>query len=115
LSYSGDNENLANFSEYEKGAIDGSAALVLPCAGMKKDIHPTYFPQAHVVCACGNTFTVGATKAEIKVEICSHCHPFYTGEEKLIDTAGRVEKFKTRRAKAVRKPKPKKVRAKKTR
>ena len=80
---------------------------------MKKDTHPTYFPQAYVVCGCGNTFTIGATKPEIKVEICSNCHPFYTGEEKLIDTAGRVEKFKTRRAKAVTESKPKKVRAKK--
>lgn len=80
---------------------------------MKKDIHPTYFPQAKVVCGCGNTFTVGATKPEIKVEICSNCHPFYTGEEKLIDIAGRVEKFKTRRAKASAETKVKKIRAKK--
>jgi large subunit ribosomal protein L31 len=80
---------------------------------MKKDIHPTYFPQAHVVCACGNSFTVGATKSEMKVDICSNCHPFYTGEEKLIDTAGRVEKFKNRRAQAVTTPKVKKVRVKK--
>jgi large subunit ribosomal protein L31 len=80
---------------------------------MKKEIHPTYFPQANVVCSCGNSFTVGATKAELKVEICSKCHPFYTGEEKLIDTAGRVERFKTRRAQAVTTPKVKKVRAKK--
>ncbi len=80
---------------------------------MKKDVHPTYFPQAHVVCGCGNSFTIGATKPELKVEICANCHPFYTGEEKLIDTAGRVEKFKTRRAKAVTEPKPKKVRVKK--
>ncbi|MEK7508058.1 MAG: 50S ribosomal protein L31 [Patescibacteria group bacterium] len=80
----------------------------------KKDIHPTYYDKAIVRCACGNHFEVGATKPEIKVEICSNCHPFYTGEEKLIDTAGRVEKFKTRRAKAVTIPKTKKVRAKKT-
>ena len=81
---------------------------------MKKDLHPTYFPQAHVVCSCGNSFTVGATKPEIKVEICGKCHPFYTGEEKLIDTAGRVEKFKTRRsAAAASTPKVKKVRVKK--
>jgi len=80
---------------------------------MKKDLHPTYFPQAHVVCSCGNSFTVGATKPELKVEICAKCHPFYTGEEKLIDTAGRVEKFRSRRAKAVTTPKVKKVRVKK--
>ncbi|MBU6501098.1 MAG: 50S ribosomal protein L31 [Patescibacteria group bacterium] len=78
----------------------------------KKDLHPTYFPEAKVKCACGNTFTVGATKPDIYVEICYKCHPFYTGEEKLIDTAGRLEKFKTRRSKASA-PKPKKVRAKK--
>lgn len=80
---------------------------------MKNDIHPTYFPQANVVCACGNKFTVGSTKAAISVEICSKCHPFYTGEEKLIDTAGRVEKFKTRRAQASAAPKIRKVRIKK--
>ena len=81
---------------------------------MKKDTHPTYFPQAHVVCSCGNSFTVGATKPELKVEICAKCHPFYTGEEKLLDVAGRVEKFKTRRAKAEAAPKAvKKPRVKK--
>lgn len=80
---------------------------------MKKDTHPTYFPQANVVCVCGNKTTVGATKEKISVEICSKCHPFYTGEEKLIDTAGRVEKFKTRRARASATPKTKKVRVKK--
>lgn len=79
---------------------------------MKKDLHPTYFPEAHVICACGNTFVTGATKEEIRVEICAKCHPFYTGEEKLMDIAGRVEKFKTRRSKAVE-PKAKKIRVKK--
>jgi len=81
---------------------------------MKKDIHPTYFPEANVVCACGNSFTVGATKPEIRVEICAKCHPFYTGEEKLLDVAGRVEKFKARREKASATPKKeKKARVKK--
>jgi large subunit ribosomal protein L31 len=79
---------------------------------MKKDIHPTYFPEAIVICACGNTLTVGATKPEIRVEICAKCHPFYTGEEKLLDVAGRVEKFKNRVAKKVA-PVAKKARAKK--
>ncbi len=79
---------------------------------MKQDIHPEYYPKANVRCACGNTFTVGSTKQELKVEICSKCHPFYTGREQLIDTAGRVEKFKARRAKAQPKA-PKKVRTKK--
>lgn len=81
---------------------------------MKPDIHPKYYDKAVVRCACGNSFTVGATRPEIKVEICSKCHPFYTGEEKLIDTAGRVERFKTRAEKAAKAPKKvKKVRAKK--
>ena len=60
---------------------------------MKKDLHPEYFPEAKIICACGNSFVTGATQEEIRVEICAKCHPFYTGEEKLIDTAGRVEKF----------------------
>lgn len=67
---------------------------------MKKEIHPKYFPQAQVICACGNKFTVGSTKEKIEVEICSACHPFFTGQEKVMDTAGRVEKFKNRLAKA---------------
>ena len=67
---------------------------------MKADIHPTYFPEAKVTCACGNAFTVGSTKETIHVEICSNCHPFFTGMEKSLDAAGRVEKFKARQAKA---------------
>lgn len=67
---------------------------------MKKDIHPTYYPKAKVTCACGATFTVDSTKPEIKVEICSKCHPFYTGAQTLIDTTGRVERFKARRREA---------------
>ena len=66
---------------------------------MKKDIHPKYYPNARVVCACGNSFTVGATKEYMEIEICSKCHPFYTGKEKLVDTMGRVEKFRKRLAK----------------
>jgi len=66
---------------------------------MKKDIHPKYYEKAQVVCACGNTFTIGSTKERIEVEICSSCHPFYSGQEKIIDTMGRVEKFKRRMAK----------------
>jgi large subunit ribosomal protein L31 len=72
---------------------------------MKADIHPTYFPEAKVTCACGRTFTVGSTKEKIEVEICSNCHPFYTGNDKIMDTAGRVEKFKARRAAASTKTK----------
>ncbi|MBI4991756.1 MAG: 50S ribosomal protein L31 [Candidatus Harrisonbacteria bacterium] len=67
---------------------------------MKQDVHPTYFPKAKVKCACGAVFEIGSTKPELLVEICSHCHPFFTGKEKLIDTAGKVEKFKARREKA---------------
>jgi large subunit ribosomal protein L31 len=70
---------------------------------MKIDIHPKYYTNAKVTCACGNTFSVGSTVEKIEVEVCSACHPFYTGAEKVIDTAGRVEKFKTRMAKAKKK------------
>jgi len=66
---------------------------------MKKDIHPQYHSHAKVKCACGNSFEIGSTKPEIQVEICAACHPFYTGKEKIIDTAGRVERFKKRLAK----------------
>ena len=66
---------------------------------MKKDIHPAYF-QSKIDCACGAKYSIGATKDRMSVEICSQCHPFYTGKEKLIDTAGRVEKFKARMAKS---------------
>ncbi len=72
---------------------------------MKKDIHPQYFLEAKVTCACGNKFVVGSTKEKIDVEICSACHPFYTGADKVIDTAGRVERFKTRAAKVANKKK----------
>ncbi|OGY42039.1 MAG: 50S ribosomal protein L31 [Candidatus Buchananbacteria bacterium RBG_13_39_9] len=66
---------------------------------MKKDIHPKYHQDAKVICACGNSFTVGSTVPELHVELCSACHPFYTGKQKLVDTAGRVDKFKQRLAK----------------
>lgn len=63
---------------------------------MKKDIHPKYYSDAKVICACGNTFSTGSTQPEIKTELCSACHPFYTGKQKLVDTARRVEKFQTK-------------------
>ena len=66
---------------------------------MKKDIQPQYFVKAKIKCACGQTFVIGSTKEAIETEICSACHPFYTGKEKLVDTAGRVERFKTRLSK----------------
>lgn len=61
-------------------------------------LHPKWYSDCKVTCACGKSFTVGATVPEIKVEVCSACHPFYTGQMKYVDTAGRVEKFKTRQA-----------------
>ncbi len=73
---------------------------------MKSETHPNYFAGAKATCACGRTFAVGSTKEKLEVEICSACHPFYSGNEKILDTAGRVEKFKTRRSKATAK-KPK--------
>lgn len=69
---------------------------------MKAEIHPEYFEKAKVSCSCGNSFTVGATQKEIQVEICSSCHPFYTGTEKIVDAAGRVERFKAKRAAATK-------------
>jgi len=66
---------------------------------MKKDTHPTYYKDAKVTCSCGNVFTTGSTHKEIKVELCSACHPFYTGEQKLVDTSRRVEKFAEKMAK----------------
>ena len=63
---------------------------------MKTEIHPKYFATATATCACGATFLVGSTKEKIQVEICSQCHPFYTGNDKVLDTAGRVERFKNR-------------------
>ncbi len=63
---------------------------------MKDKIHPKYYTDAKVVCSCGNTFTVGSTKPVLKVEVCSRCHPFFTGEQRIVDTSGRVERFKKR-------------------
>ncbi|MCD6270462.1 50S ribosomal protein L31 [bacterium] len=60
---------------------------------MKKGIHPQYYHNAKVRCVCGNVFEIGSTKKHIETEICFKCHPFYTGKEKIIDSAGRVEKF----------------------
>jgi large subunit ribosomal protein L31 len=63
---------------------------------MKDKIHPKYHDDASVVCSCGNSFTLGSTKKSMKIELCSACHPFYTGERRMVDTAGRVERFKQR-------------------
>lgn len=64
---------------------------------MKKDIHPQWFNEAKITCACGNTFTTGSTHESLQVEICAKCHPFFTGEMKFVDTQGRVEKFTQKR------------------
>ena len=63
---------------------------------MKDKIHPGYSTDAKVICACGNTFTIGSTKKVLKVEVCSKCHPFFTGERRAVDKAGQVERFKRR-------------------
>jgi len=63
---------------------------------MKDKIHPKYYKDAKVICSCGNSFTTGSTRKELKVEVCSRCHPFFTGERKVMDIAGRVERFKRR-------------------
>jgi large subunit ribosomal protein L31 len=77
----------------------------------KEGVHPQYYPEARVLCSCGSTFTVGATVPEIRADICSVCHPFYTGEQRIVDTAGQVDRF-MRRLEAVRDmrsaPKPEK-------
>ena len=65
---------------------------------MKSDIHPTYYTNATVTCACGATYSVGSTQEKIEVEICQACHPFYTGQDKVLDSTGRVDKFKKRMA-----------------
>jgi large subunit ribosomal protein L31 len=63
---------------------------------MREGIHPTYYHDAVVTCACGNTFTTGSTKKTLRVEVCSNCHPFYTGQQRIIDTGGQVERFMKR-------------------
>ena len=70
---------------------------------MKEKIHPKWYPEARVHCACGSTFTTGSTLPEISVEICAACHPLFTGQQKLVDTAGRVDKFNQRAAAAKKK------------
>lgn len=83
---------------------------------MKKNIHPKYYKDAKITCACGNVITTGSTVPEMKVEICSACHPFYTGKKKLVDTTGRVDRFKKLAEKAAEKKaaKPKKKERSKT-
>lgn len=81
---------------------------------MKKDTHPEYHEDATVTCACGKKHKIGSTQENIEVEICSNCHPFYTGEDQLLDTAGRAEKFEKRRKSAEEKAKEQKSKKKKS-
>ena len=63
---------------------------------MKSEIHPKFYTDAKVICSCGNIFITGSTKQELRVELCGKCHPFYTGEQRIVDTEGRVERLKRR-------------------
>ena len=85
-------------SEAVSAAVDGRGARAILNL-MKADIHPDYVV-SHVPCSCGNEFITRATKPELHVEICSACHPFYTGKQKLVDTGGRVERFRRRQARS---------------
>lgn len=69
---------------------------------MKSAIHPPYFKEARIRCSCGNIMIIGSTKEDMKVELCAKCHPFYTGQQKLVDTAGRVDRFEAKRKAAER-------------
>ena len=75
---------------------------------MKADIHPTYHEKVKVTCACGNSFETGSTSEALNIEICSNCHPFYTGKQKLVDTAKRIDKFQAKVEKATKLATPKK-------
>lgn len=77
---------------------------------MKTDIHPKYFDKVEIRCSCGNIILTGSTKEGLKTELCSKCHPFYTGQQKLVDTAGRVDKFEAKRTKAAKLLEEKKTR-----
>ena len=63
---------------------------------MKENVHPKYYPEATVICACGNTWKTGATQEVIRTDVCSACHPFFTGEQRIVDTAGQVDRFMRR-------------------
>lgn len=78
---------------------------------MKTNIHPNWNPEAKVVCACGNTFTTGSTMESIRVEICYNCHPFFTGQQKFVDTLGQVERFQ-RKAQDSEKKREEKIKVK---
>ncbi len=82
---------------------------------MKEKIHPAYYHDAVVTCGCGSQFTTGSTQKEIRVEVCSNCHPLYTGKQKVVDTQGRVDRFKRLQEKSSAKASTRKTSAKKTR
>lgn len=82
---------------------------VVVSQNMKKKIHPRYFEKSQVTCSCGNSFEVGSTEEKIVIEVCSACHPFYTGKQKLVDVAGRIDKFKKRMKGAAKAEKAKKA------
>jgi large subunit ribosomal protein L31 len=84
-------------------ALDENPSICYTGCTMQTEIHPKYYPEAKVKCACGNSWTTGSIKPELQVAICSNCHPFYTGTEKILDTRGRVEKFKKRLEKSTEK------------
>jgi large subunit ribosomal protein L31 len=89
------------YSLYVKADGGGGFGAPLALTEMKTEIHPEYV-LSHVHCSCGNDFYTRSTKPELHVEICSQCHPFYTGKQKLVDTGGRVERFRRRAAKRQR-------------
>lgn len=80
---------------------------------MKKDIHPDYYEDATITCACGAVYTIGSTRKDIQIDLCAACHPFYTGKQKIIDTARRVEKFEARLGQKVEKVTGKKIKREK--
>lgn len=81
---------------------------------MKKEIHPKYYPEAKITCACGNVIKTGSTVENMSIEVCSACHPFYTGKKKTLDTTGRVDRFKKLSEKSAQKKETKKIKKVKT-
>ena len=77
--------------EWQPGRSEGVSGI-----DMKSEIHPQYYPEAVVTCACGNTFVTGSTKPRLRVDLCSKCHPYYTGTQRIVDAAGQVERFRRR-------------------
>jgi large subunit ribosomal protein L31 len=82
-------------SELPRSLADSKPRSYVPPSAMKEGIHPEY-PAARVACACGNAFVTRSTRGDFQIDVCSACHPFYTGTQKLIDTAGRVDRFRKR-------------------